>query len=201
MQYCTIHLYTYTYTYRRLQAECTLPDTCGTVQCAGSFIPFYNDCSGLVGGSQEYQDFFANCQELKAQSAQMLLQPVTVQMFKVHIATNVMAGPPPSPPTSSSGDSSSALQEYHAVYNDATIMSCVPACNATTHGYATTADECAAHRCSSHGRCWGDGKMVAEACDCNLRWSGASQSALECVRRNVPAGHQALLVLWWQSGF
>eukprot|EP01048_Picozoa_sp_COSAG05_P004246 COSAG05_NODE_222_length_13641_cov_73.452001_4_plen_196_part_00 len=71
--------------HRRLQASCSLPDTCGTIQCADNFISFYNDCTELVGGSQLYQSFYANCHELRAQSAQMLLQPVTVQMFKVHL--------------------------------------------------------------------------------------------------------------------
>ena len=108
--------------HRRLQASCSLPNACVTIQCADNFISFYQDCTELVGGSQVYQGFYANCQELKAQSAQMLLQPVTVQMFKVHIATNVTAGPSPPPPTSSSGVPSSALQqEYHAVCSSATI--------------------------------------------------------------------------------
>jgi hypothetical protein len=121
--------------HRRLQASCSLPDTCGTMQCADNFVSFYQDCTELVGNSLLYQRFYANCQELKGQSAQMLLQPVTVQMFKVHIATNMTAGPPPSPPASSSGDSSTELQEYHAVCSSAAISDCVPACNATHHGY------------------------------------------------------------------
>ena len=122
--------------HRRLQASCSLPDTCGTLRCADNFISFYQDCTELVGNNPLYQDFYANCQELKAQSAQMLLQPVTVQMFKVHIATNVTAGPPPPPPPSSSDSgSSTALQEYHAVCSSAAISDCVPTCNATHHGY------------------------------------------------------------------
>jgi hypothetical protein len=124
--------------HRRLQAECALPDTCGTVQCADSFIPFYEDCTALVGSNAEYQAFFANCQELQAQSAQMLLQPVTVQMFKVHIATNVTAAPVPAPPAASSGpggSASAAVQEYHAVCRSASINDCIPTCNATHHGY------------------------------------------------------------------
>ena len=119
--------------HRRLQASCSLPDTCGTMQCADNFISFYQDCKELVVNSPLYQGFYANCQELKAQSAQMLLQPVTVQMFKVHIATNVTAMLPPPPPASSSG--STDLQEYHAVCSSAAISDCVPTCNATHHGY------------------------------------------------------------------
>jgi hypothetical protein len=120
--------------HRRLQASCALPDTCGTVRCADSFIPFFHDCTALVGDNPQYQSFYASCQELRAQSAQMLLQPVTVQMFKVHIATAVISPPSP-PPGSSSGGGSSALQEYHAVCSSAAIGDCVPICNATHHGY------------------------------------------------------------------
>jgi hypothetical protein len=125
--------------HRRLQTQCALPSTCGTLHCADAFTSFYEDCTQMVGSSLAYQHFYANCQELKAQSAQMLLQPVTVQMFKVHIATNVTAGPPPPPAASSSGASSSALQEYHAVCSSATIIDCVPTCNATHHGYVLLA--------------------------------------------------------------
>eukprot|EP01049_Picozoa_sp_SAG25_P016785 SAG25_NODE_4015_length_907_cov_1.504950_1_plen_287_part_01 len=120
--------------HRRLQTQCALPSTCGTLHCAEVFTSFYEDCTQMVGSSPAYQSFYANCQELQAQSAQMLLQPVAVQMFKVHIATNVTMGPPPPPVASSSGDSS-ALQEYHAVCSSAAIGDCVPVCNATHHGY------------------------------------------------------------------
>jgi hypothetical protein len=119
--------------HRRLQTQCALPSTCGTLHCADVFTSFYEDCTQMVGSSPAYQHFYANCQELKAQSAQMLLQLVTVQMFKVHIATNVTMGPPR--PASSLGGSSSALQEYHAVCSSAAISGCVPTCNATHHGY------------------------------------------------------------------
>jgi len=116
--------------HRRLQASCALPDTCGTVQCADHFISFYQDCAELVGNDTAYQGFYTNCQELKAQSAQMLLQPVTVQMFKVQIATDLTSPPPPA---SSSGEDSSAMQEYHAVCSSAAISECVPTCNRTHH--------------------------------------------------------------------
>jgi hypothetical protein len=125
--------------HRRLQTHCALPSTCGTLHCADAFTSFYEDCTQMVDSTPAYQSLYSNCQELKAQSAQMLLQPVTVQMFKVRIVTNVTAIPsaPPSPPTpavSASGLASAGVQEYHAVCT-ATIIGCVPACNATTHGY------------------------------------------------------------------
>eukprot|EP01047_Picozoa_sp_COSAG01_P136796 COSAG01_NODE_67210_length_267_cov_2.458333_1_plen_72_part_01 len=62
--------------HRRLQTQCPLPSTCGTLHCADVFTSFYEDCTQMVGSSPAYQRFYSNCQELKAQSAQMLLQPV-----------------------------------------------------------------------------------------------------------------------------
>ena len=36
------------------------------------------------------------------------------------------------------------------------------------------ADQCAASRCSGHGRCWGGGAVGPEACDCDIGFSGPS---------------------------
>jgi hypothetical protein len=87
-----------------------------------------------VKNSEEYQRLYSNCHELLAQSMAMGLEPVSVQMFKVQIATNASA-PAPAPPSSSGGSSAQDLQEYHAICSSATIAQCVPACNATHHGY------------------------------------------------------------------
>lgn len=119
--------------HRRLQVQCAkLPTTCGTVACADEFMPFFNDCASILQHDRrKYQVFFRSCHELKAQSGRMLMQPVAVQMFKVAITT---AAPPPSgvPPTPSP---STNVQQYHAVCNSRAMEACVPACNATTHGY------------------------------------------------------------------
>ena len=81
------------------------------------------------------------------QSKRMLLQPVSVQMFKIAIATKPPPSaaspgpPPPSKPHSSPPPPphASAVQEYHAVCSSATIETCVPTCNATHHGYVLLA--------------------------------------------------------------
>ena len=133
--------------HRRLQARCKkLPGTCGTMQCAAAFVGFFDDCSSVLNKG-EFRRFYAGCKELQAQSKRMLLQPVSVQMFKVAIATKpppsaVSPGPPPpSKPHSSPPPPphASAVQEYHAVCSSATIETCVPTCNATHHGYVLLA--------------------------------------------------------------
>ena len=133
--------------HRRLQARCKkLPDTCGTMKCAAAFVGFFDDCSSVLNKG-EFRRFYASCKELQAQSKRMLLQPVSVQMFKVAIATKpppsaVSPGPPPpSKPHSSPPPPphASAVQEYHAVCSSATIETCVPTCNATHHGYVLLA--------------------------------------------------------------
>ena len=133
--------------HRRLQARCKkLPGTCGTMKCAAAFVGFFDDCSSVLNKG-EFRRFYAGCKELQAQSKRMLLQPVSVQMFKVAIATKpppsaVSPGPPPpSKPHSSPPPPphASAVQEYHAVCSSATIETCVPICNATHHGYVLLA--------------------------------------------------------------
>ena len=123
--------------HRRAQAQCSLPDACPSVTCADVFVAFLGDCRHTILANgmpvSDLDGFSTQCQELQAQESALGLQPVTVQMFKVHIATNVTAGPPPPPPASSSG--STDLQEYHAVCSSAAISDCVPTCNATHHGY------------------------------------------------------------------
>ena len=75
-----------------MQTECSkLPDSCGTVACANEFVPFFSDCSSILQqDKQKYQGFLASCQELRAGSKRMLLQPMTVQMFRVAIATMLL---------------------------------------------------------------------------------------------------------------
>ena len=133
--------------HRRLQARCKkLPGTCGTMKCAAAFVGFFDDCSSVLNKG-EFRRFYAGCKELQAQSKRMLLQPVSVQMFKVAIATKPPPSaaspgpPPPSKPHSSPPPPphASAVQEYHAVCSSATIETCVPTCNATHHGYVLLA--------------------------------------------------------------
>ena len=120
--------------HRRMQTQCKLPDTCGSLNCATEFVSFFDECS-TVQSTANFKRFYANCKELQTQSQRMLLEPVSVQMFKVAIATK----PPPPPPKHHSSQkpppSSSDVKEYHAVCNSAAISHCVPTCNATHHGY------------------------------------------------------------------
>eukprot|EP01047_Picozoa_sp_COSAG01_P100252 COSAG01_NODE_30134_length_622_cov_0.734226_1_plen_202_part_10 len=48
--------------HRRLQTQCSLPNTCGTLHCADVFTSFYEDCTQMVGSSPAYQHLYANCQ-------------------------------------------------------------------------------------------------------------------------------------------
>ena len=95
----------------------------------------------LQQNRQIFVNFFGSCKELQAQSARMLMEPVTVQMFKVAIATKPALSPPPAnrnsppPPPPPGGAHSTAVKAYHAVCSSSSISGCVPHCNATTHGF------------------------------------------------------------------
>eukprot|EP01051_Picozoa_sp_SAG22_P007376 SAG22_NODE_517_length_9528_cov_3.821508_5_plen_203_part_00 len=85
----------------------------------------------------------------------MGLQPVNVRMFRILVSsdaaqsqaemfsgqgqTQPIIGPllevPPPPPTPSSDSDSAEVQEYHAQCTTANILTCVPVCNATHHGF------------------------------------------------------------------
>ena len=118
--------------HRRTQTDCSLPNTCGTMACANVYTQFYEDCSAvLVQDRQEYQSLYASCQERQAQASSMGLQPVNVQMFQVSIVTPE-AAPEPAPEPS---PASSAVEGYQVHCDSEALATCVPSCNATTHGY------------------------------------------------------------------
>ena len=76
---------------RSLQASCDLPATCPSAACAAVFVPFMADCDAMLASMpgvplNDFQSFESSCQELTA-GAQMMLQPVAVQMFRVLIDT------------------------------------------------------------------------------------------------------------------
>ena len=76
---------------RSLQASCDLPATCPSAACAAVFVPFMADCDAMLASMpgvplNDFQSFESSCQELTA-GAQLMLQPVAVQMFRVLIDT------------------------------------------------------------------------------------------------------------------
>eukprot|EP01051_Picozoa_sp_SAG22_P001635 SAG22_NODE_66_length_22936_cov_626.714279_20_plen_1767_part_00 len=138
-----------------------LPDTCPSA-CAPLFIEFYDGCQDMVNDltpaeQQEFAGLYADCNEVEQQSAMANMHPVDVKMFRITIdqeaeqqaamANGGSAGPSPpfgpvvlppsgSPPASLPEDGAATdVQEYHAQCTTANIMTCVPACNATHHGF------------------------------------------------------------------
>ena len=91
--------------HRRAQAQCSLPDACPSVTCADVFVAFLGDCRHTILANgmpvSDLDGFSTQCQELQAQESALGLQPVTVQMFKVQIATGAapepVSVPEPSP--------------------------------------------------------------------------------------------------------
>ena len=103
-------------------------------------------------------DFYGDCQEVEQSVAQQFdtLQPVNVRMFRIMISSDAtqaqadMFGngngnvhpiigplpelPPPSPP-SEGVPPSEQVQEYHARCTTQNILTCVPTCNVSHHGY------------------------------------------------------------------
>ena len=145
--------------HRRAQDTCPLPDICPSATCAAAFVPYYDDCALELQAHAaelplpEFAKLYGSCQELASGASQML-QPVTVQMFRVHVNTEsvVQAGAmfpgegdgseqpidplqPTHVPPSTPGFSSADLGQYHARCASSNIKRCVPTCNLTTHGF------------------------------------------------------------------
>jgi hypothetical protein len=105
----------------------------------------------------QWTAFYRLCSEIEASAAQMgLLHPVDVKMFRVFISSEAAAqtadmfvgkvppstpivGPlperPASPPPAPHGSGSIDLEQYHAQCTTKNILTCVPTCNSSTHGY------------------------------------------------------------------
>eukprot|EP01051_Picozoa_sp_SAG22_P005929 SAG22_NODE_370_length_11576_cov_83.771456_4_plen_2189_part_00 len=139
----------------------TLPDTCPAT-CAPLFIEFFEGCQDMVNDltpaeQQEFAGLYADCNEVEQQSAMANLQPVDVKMFRITIdqeaeqqaaMANEESGAPSPPfgpvvlppsgsppsPVPTSGEATE-VQEYHAQCTTQNILTCVPACNATHHGF------------------------------------------------------------------
>eukprot|EP01050_Picozoa_sp_SAG11_P010884 SAG11_NODE_1116_length_5800_cov_21.451149_2_plen_675_part_00 len=126
----------------------TLPPTC-SLECSSQFISIYENCQGeplMEGLSTEdmsdWNEFYTDCSEVEAQSAAMMPNWMEVKMIRVSISSEGPAQPiigplpdlPPSPPPSPDS-SSTDLEQYHAQCTTQNILTCVPSCNATTHGF------------------------------------------------------------------
>eukprot|EP01051_Picozoa_sp_SAG22_P010674 SAG22_NODE_973_length_6217_cov_52.971723_3_plen_1437_part_00 len=149
---------------RELQSHgcASFPATC-SASCANLFTEYYATChDGLIAGmpveeQAEFDGFYAACSEAAQQSAMAKMQPVEVKMFRITIdqeaeqqaamAKGGSAGPSPPlgpvvlPPSGSppspvpGGGEVTDVEQYHAQCTTANIMTCVPACNATHHGF------------------------------------------------------------------
>eukprot|EP01052_Picozoa_sp_SAG31_P015179 SAG31_NODE_968_length_10678_cov_4.493619_3_plen_625_part_00 len=135
-----------------------LPNTCPS-DCAPLFIAFFEGCQIMINDlspaeQQEFAALYTDCNEVEQQSAMANLQPVDVKMFRITInqeaeqqaamANSGSSAPSPpfgpvvlppsgSPPAPSPGPTE--VQEYHAQCTTQNIMTCVPDCNATHHGF------------------------------------------------------------------
>eukprot|EP01050_Picozoa_sp_SAG11_P018800 SAG11_NODE_2899_length_2853_cov_2.525073_1_plen_705_part_10 len=141
----------------------SLPPTC-SVQCSYQFISIFDSCQdqALMRGLSaeqlaDWTSFYAVCSEVEQSAAEMgALQPVNVRMFRIMISSDAaqsqaeMFGgdgqtqpiigslpelPPPPPPASTSDSDSTDVEQYHAQCTTANILTCVPECNATHHGF------------------------------------------------------------------
>jgi hypothetical protein len=107
--------------------------------------------------------FYGQCQEVQQSAAEMgVALAVDVKMFRVSISSEAaqyqaemfVGGktqiigplpdpiigplpelPSPRPGLSKAGSASMDIKQYHAMCSMLNIMTCVPACNSTTHGY------------------------------------------------------------------
>eukprot|EP01050_Picozoa_sp_SAG11_P004502 SAG11_NODE_290_length_11190_cov_12.004872_1_plen_566_part_00 len=140
----------------------TLPPTC-SLECSSQFISIFDNCQeeplmeGLSSEDmEEWNEFYTDCSEVEQSAAEMgVLQPVNVRMFRIMISSDAPQsqaamfgndGSPPAPPLGplpdlppspppSPDSSSTDLEQYHAQCTTSNILTCVPACNSTTHGY------------------------------------------------------------------
>ena len=132
--------------HRRTQADCALPDTCPSAQCAAVFGAFFGDCEAMLAqtGPAELallRDFHASCQELEASSQQMLDSATPAMIFHLLVVDEAtLPPPPPTPPTppgppDASSGSAEAVEEFRRVCTRGNLQSCAPVCLEVTYGF------------------------------------------------------------------
>ena len=149
--------------HRILQADCELPDTCPSAECAATFTAFVDDCTGMLGADElaRLRGLYANCQELQSNAQLMLEDAEPAMIFHVLVFDDAAAqaqsmfgggsapGPghpldplqplPPPPalpaPPPPGGSEAVALDEFQAICTKANLATCAPTCNAETHGF------------------------------------------------------------------
>ena len=148
---------------RFLQADCALPDTCPSADCAASFVSYFDDCGTLLAQLPpaelgQLRGFYTSCQELEASAQLMLDSAEPAMIFHVLVlnegeaqaggmfpAGDTPAPPPlvqidplappalPAPPSPPTG--LEAAQQFRRVCTKANLVSCAPACDEQTYGF------------------------------------------------------------------
>ena len=125
---------------RSLQANCALPATCPSIECAAVFVPYFEDCGTMLGASpsvpmDEFRDFYSSCQEL--QSGRLMLQQEAspAMIFHVLVVDDDAAPPPPPPPAPGANAVPGVVQEYRRVCTRRNLGTCAPPCNSATYGF------------------------------------------------------------------
>ena len=79
--------------HRLLQADCALPDTCPSAECAATFTAFFDDCTDMLGANElaRLRDFYANCQQLESEAQLMLDGAEPAMIFHVLVLDDASA--------------------------------------------------------------------------------------------------------------
>eukprot|EP01045_Picozoa_sp_COSAG04_P011127 COSAG04_NODE_708_length_10915_cov_5.000555_6_plen_949_part_00 len=79
--------------HRRLQADCELPDTCPSAECAATFTSFVDDCTDMLGAEElaRLRGFYTNCQELDSNAQLMLGDAEQAMIFHVLVFDDAAA--------------------------------------------------------------------------------------------------------------
>ena len=79
--------------HRLLQADCALPDTCPSAECASTFTAFFDDCADMLGANElaRLRDFYANCQQLDSDAQLMLDGAEPAMIFHVLVLDDASA--------------------------------------------------------------------------------------------------------------
>ena len=79
--------------HRILQADCDLPDTCPSAECAATFTAFVDDCTDMLGADElaRLRGLYANCQELQSNAQLMLEDAEPAMIFHVLVFDDAAA--------------------------------------------------------------------------------------------------------------